>query len=135
MRARLLALAIIAAAPAAAGAGGGRHAVRYLMGTWCDLTLLGDQRGDAAAEAAFQEIARLERILSVWDEDSEISRLNRNAGRGPQPVSLDLARVVREAEDLCASTGGAFDPSVGSLVHAWGFDTDSPRRPSARRAR
>jgi len=133
MRARLLALVIVGAAQAAA-ASGGRHAVRYLMGTWCDLTLLDDQPGEAA-EAAFQEIARLERILSTWDEESEISRLNRNAGRGPQPVSLDLARVVREAEDLCASTGGAFDPSVGSLVHAWGFDTDLPRRPSARRAR
>ena len=111
------------------------HAVRYLMGTWCDLVLLDPQPDEEAAEAAFQEIARLERVLSNWDAASEVSDLNAKAGRGQQAVSLDLATVVHEAEELCASSGGAFDPSVGPLLRAWGFDTESPSKPSPERAR
>lgn len=134
VRALLVVLAVAAAAHAVAAARG-LHAVRYLMGTWCDLILLDGRPDETTAEAAFQEIARLERILSNWDAASEISRLNANAGRGPQAVSVDLAAVVDDAEKLCASTDGAFDPSVGSLVHAWGFDTESPIHPSPTRAR
>lgn len=114
---------------------GGAHAVRYLMGTWCDLVVLDPQPDEGTAEVAFQEIARLERVLSNWDGTSELSGLNRAAGRGRQPVSRDLATVVHEAVQLCASTRGAFDPSVGPLVQAWGFDTESPSPPSAERAR
>ena len=114
--------------------GRGSHAVRYLMGTWCDLVTPEVEPDGGAAEAAFQEISRLERILSNWDAASEVSRLNAAAGHGPQPVSLDLATVVQEAEKLCASTGGAFDPSVGPLVQAWGFNTEFPSRPSLERA-
>lgn len=132
--ARMLAVTLaIAAGGQALVAARGLRAVRYLMGTWCDLVVLDNRPIEGASEAAFQEIARLERILSNWDAASEVSRLNEMAGRGPQPVSLDLATVVRDADELCALTGGAFDPSVGSLVHAWGFDTESPSTPSRER--
>jgi thiamine biosynthesis lipoprotein len=100
------------------------------MGTWCDLRVLAGEPDDSAAEAAFREISRLEHILSNWDPTSEISLVNATAGRERRPVSRDLADVVRAAADLCAVTGGAFDPTVGSLVHAWGFDTESPAVPS-----
>jgi FAD:protein FMN transferase len=125
-----LAVAVVAASLTVASARG-VHAVRYVMGTWCDLVLLDSRPDDHAAEAAFQEIARLERILSNWDETSEVSRLNAKAGQGPLTVSADLAAVVQEAEELCAKTDGAFDASVGSIVHAWGFDSESPMKPSS----
>lgn len=129
---RALVACVFATLAVAAGRGApaGSHAVRYLMGTWCDLSGAADA---GAAEAAFQEIARLERILSNWDATSEVSSLNADAGRGPRRVSRDLAAVVGEAADLCVASGGAFDPTVGSLVHAWGFDTESPAPPSRER--
>jgi len=105
------------------------------MGAWCDLSLLDGAPDDGAAEAAFRKISRLEHILSNWDPTSEISLVNASAGREPQPVSRDLAEVVREAIELCALTDGAFDPTAGSLVHAWGFDTESPSAPSPERQR
>jgi thiamine biosynthesis lipoprotein len=114
---------------------GASHAVRYLMGTWCDLTVLDGRAHEEAAEAAFQEIARLERVLSSWDAESELSQLNAKAGRGAQPVSADLATVAAEAQELCETTGGAFDASVAPLVEAWGFFTESPSKPSPARAR
>lgn len=106
------------------------HAVRYLMGTWCDLIIF-DPRPDAGlAQAAFREIARLEQVLSSWDPGSEVSRVNATAGRGPQPVSVDLARVAEESAAFCTTTGGAFDPSVAPLLQAWGFYTESPGTPA-----
>jgi thiamine biosynthesis lipoprotein len=107
------------------------HGVRYLMGTLCDLTLFDapPEQAPAAAEAAFQEIARLERVMSTWDPESELSRVNRAAGTDAQTISRDLAGVTSAALDACRESGGAFDPTVGPLLHLWRFDTDQPTRP------
>src|SRR6478609_5385651 len=95
--------------------GAGVHAVRYLMGTWCDLVIFDPQpRGDVT-ESVFQEIVRLEHVLSSWDSSSELSQLNAHAGHGPQTVSDDLANVVEESQSMCGMTGGAFDASVAPL--------------------
>jgi thiamine biosynthesis lipoprotein len=127
-RALAIVLATLAAAQASAS-GQGLHAVRYIMGTWCDLIIFDPHPDAAVAESAFREIARLEDVLSSWDPASEVSRLNASAGRGPQPVSADLATVAEESAALCATTGGAFDPSVAPLLRAWGFYTESPGMP------
>jgi thiamine biosynthesis lipoprotein len=109
--------------------GAGVHAVRYLMGTWCDLVIFDPQpRGDVT-ESVFQEIVRLEHVLSSWDSSSELSQLNAHAGHGPQTVSDDLANVVEESQSMCGMTGGAFDASVAPLLRAWGFLSDSPDTP------
>src|SRR5262249_16596191 len=47
--------------------GAGVHAVRYLMGTWCDLVIFDPQPRRDVAESVFQEMARLEHVLSSWD--------------------------------------------------------------------
>ena len=91
---------------------------RILMGTVVEITLKEDN--PRAAEAAFEEIARLEGLLSSYRKDSELSRINRAA---PQPVKVspEVFNVVVIALKLCALTGGAFDPTVGPLVELWGF--------------
>ena len=127
-RALVIVLAVVAAAPA--WATGGVHAVRYIMGTWCDLIIFDEHPDADVAESAFREIARLEDVLSSWDPVSEVSRLNASAGSGPQPVSVDLARVAAESAAMCATSGGAFDTSVGPLLRAWGFYTESPGVPA-----
>ncbi|MHA1113905.1 MAG: FAD:protein FMN transferase, partial [Alphaproteobacteria bacterium] len=70
----------------------------------------------ACAEAAarcLDETARLERIFSLYDPDSELSRLNRD-GR-LVAASHDLRRVFAVAKRLGALSGGAFDPTVQPL--------------------
>ncbi len=68
------------------------------------------------------EIARLERIFSLYRADSEISRLNA-AGRLTRP-SPELRKIVEESQRLGALSGGAFDISVQPLwrlyeAHFW----------------
>jgi FAD:protein FMN transferase len=133
MRGTIRALAIVLATVVASPAWAldrGLHAVRYVMGTWCDLVIFDPDPAPDVVQSAFREIARLDDVLSSWNPESEVSRLNASAGRGPQPVSVDLANVAEESEALCTSTGGAFDPSVAPLLRAWGFYTESPGLPA-----
>jgi len=126
-------LAIVLAALATAPAwtlGNGEHTVRYLMGTWCDLVIFDPPPDPGIAESAFREIARLEDVLSSWDPQSEVSQLNARSGQGPQAVSEDLAAVTAESAAMCATTKGAFDPTVGPLLRAWGFYSDTPAPPT-----
>ena len=93
---------------------------RLLMGTICSVTAYPrDSRTASAVEAALETIDGLEATLSTYREDSALSRLNRDAHRLPVPVSADLADFVRAALRISEATGGAFDPTVGSLVQAW----------------
>ena len=77
-------------------------------------------RADAAAAAAFKRIEQLNGIMSDYDEDSELSRLSRTSGQGKEiPVSDDLWRVLKRAQDLAGRSGGAFDVTVGPCVNLW----------------
>ncbi len=73
------------------------------------------------AEAIEARLSAVNRLMSTWDPDSELSRFNRSTSTGPfavSPQTLEVFRIAREVSDL---TGGAFDVTVGPLVAAWGF--------------
>lgn len=73
-----------------------------------------------AFEAAFARIAALDRILSDYDPQSELSRLSRTAGSGRKtPLSGDLWNVLARAQALARQTDGAFDVTVGPYVRLW----------------
>ena len=88
--------------------------------------------GDAAIVAGFAEVARLERILSDYDPESELSRLSAAAPTSaPKPVSDDLWRVLERAVAIRDATDGAFDPTVGPLTSLWRQARRSGRLPLA----
>ena len=87
------------------------------------------ERGETAIAAAFAEVARLERILSDYDPESELSRLSAaspTVGR----VGDDLWRVLELAVRLRDATDAAFDPTVGPLTTLWRQARRSGRMPS-----
>ncbi len=83
----------------------------------------------AAAEEALEEVARVEGWLSPYRAGSDLARLNRDAVRGPVRVDSRLYRFLERARELSSATGGAFDPTVGPLVRAWGFNGGVPVEP------
>ncbi len=94
---------------------------RSLMGTYISITVVETERNRAeqAIDKAFSEIRRLEHILSIWQEDTEISLLNRTAQRVPVQVSEEIRRLTETSLEVAARTDGAFDPTIGPLVALW----------------
>lgn len=108
---------------------------RRLMGVAWQVTLHGPPaEAAAAAAAALDEVARLERILSDYDPESELSRLSAAAPTGrPVPLSPPLAEVLSRAVAIRDASDGAFDPTVGPLTALWRQARRSGRLPSAER--
>lgn len=77
-----------------------------------------------AFEHVFREFDRLESLLSVWKDGSDVVRMNKNAGAMPVPVSQDTINVLREAAEGSALTRGKFDITFGALSDIWRFDHD-----------
>jgi len=131
---------------------------RPAMGTEFRIVLLASdpERARSAAEAAFARIHALERCLSDYDPESELSRLSAASGEAPsggavpagagsvdegwQPVSADLWAVLARATELAQESEGAFDVTVGPLTRLWrrarrrGELPDPVRLAEARRA-
>jgi thiamine biosynthesis lipoprotein len=107
-------------------------ATRRIMGApWKIVAHAADATaGEAAIAAAFAEIERLEKVLSDYDPDSELSRLSAAAPTAsPVAVSDDLWRVLATAESLREASGGAFDIAVGPLTTLWRQSRRSGRLP------
>ncbi len=83
-----------------------------------------------AAMAALDEIDRLEEQLTVYQEESEVSQLNRQAFHQPVTVESDLFQLIASADRIYQETEGAFDISTGALTKAWGFYRRCGRVPS-----
>jgi len=94
------------------------------MGTVCRITLAGSfpKSSVAALRSEVESVlAEVNRSMSVWDPDSDISRFNRLRSPEPFPLSPEFARVMQRALHYSAATEGAFDPTVKPLVDYWGF--------------
>lgn len=92
---------------------------RYLMGTACTLSVPASVDVDAAAEAAFAEIARIERLVSTWRGDSEISRINDAPTGRSTAVSMEVLELLDRSTLLSRETEGAFSPLAGRLIAMW----------------
>ena len=95
----------------------------YTMGSVLHATVYAESRshGIQALSLVFEEFRRLEKLLSVFDDASEISAVNRAAGLGAVNVSQETFDVVRSAVDYERATGGMFSPMVEPLMRVWGF--------------
>jgi thiamine biosynthesis lipoprotein len=82
------------------------------------------------AISALAEIDAIESRLSIYRPNSDVSRLNQNAGMGPVKISPDTAEVLGRAVELSRLTCGAFDVTAGPLVEAWGFSKRQGQKPS-----
>jgi len=89
----------------------------FAMDTLMSVTCYGE-RCEEAAEAAETEVQRLDDLLSVGKDTSEVRRLNADGGGR---LSEDADILIRMSLKLYESTGGAFDITVLPLMELWGF--------------
>jgi thiamine biosynthesis lipoprotein len=101
-----------------------RAAVR--MGSELRLTAwtADEQTARTAFAAVFADFERLDALMSVWRDGSDIVRLNDAAGEHPVAVSHEVLEVLRVARQVSEWTGGKFDITFGALSGLWKFDHD-----------
>jgi len=96
--------------------------VRPQMGTTFRIILYADSeaKAQAAANAGFNRIEELNKILSDYDPESELSRLSASAGSGKAiKLSPDLWYILHKSLLISKKTNGAFDVTIGPVVQLW----------------
>lgn len=101
------------------------------MGTMVEITAVAPNEilAQAALTAGFQEIKRLEALLSTWIETSELSKVNAAAGQEPVSVSEETFALLRKALEVADYTAGGFNIAIGPAVRLWNIP-EAPRIPS-----
>ena len=92
------------------------------MGTKFSLLIDGHniQLANHAAQSAFKEAHRLDKILSDYNSDSELSILSQSSGSPDSfPASDDLFYLLARSQELAHETEGAFDITIGPLSRLW----------------
>lgn len=94
---------------------------RVVMGTFSRVVAIAEseQAAISSVEAAFSEQREVDSVMSDYRADSELSRVNQQAYGTPIRVSDATFEVVRRAVYFSELSGGAFDVTVGPLVHLW----------------
>lgn len=105
---------------------------RAMMGTVISITAVGVPEAKAmpAMDAALDEMERLERLLSEWRPDSEISRINAAAGKSAVEVSEDTLAVLKAGIDIARWSEGAFDVTWAALRGLYLFQPGQERVPT-----
>jgi thiamine biosynthesis lipoprotein len=81
-------------------------------------------------DEAFDEVDRIDRLMSHYKANSPLSRINREAAQHPVAVEAELFDFIADAMRYHHDSGGAFDITVGPLMKAWGFFQDEGRVPT-----
>ena len=94
---------------------------RLIMGTFARVVAVASDSGTAeeCIEAAFGRLENIELLCSVYREDSQISRINRDAFKAAVKVSEPTFEVLQNADQFSRLSSGAFDITVGPLVNLW----------------
>lgn len=79
---------------------------------------------------ALDDLGRLEQLLSIYVQESQVSEINRQAGTRAVVVDPDVLNVISRAKLISEFTAGAFDVTAGPLVRCWGFTNRRGRKPS-----
>jgi thiamine biosynthesis lipoprotein len=100
-----------------------------IMGTQVRVELWHEDHaaGSAAAEAVLEELRRIDRAMSPYREDSELSRVNREAAGHAVPISRELYDLLARSIEFSQLTDGAFDVTFASAGYL--YDYREGRRP------
>lgn len=96
---------------------------RLSMGSRAEIIVYGESRSQCieATNAAFAEFDRIERLMSVFDETSQLSWINQHAYENEVVVDPLILEVIEHAARLHALTEGAFDVTIEPLMRLYGF--------------
>ena len=106
--------------------------VQKLMGNRFEITVEAKTatETDFFLKKAVEEIARIEALLSTYQETSETNLINKNAGLKPVKVSDEVFSLIKRSKKISEITDGTFDITYGSIDQRfWNFDTEMTELP------
>ncbi len=101
-----------------------RHAA---MGTEYRITLyppskeMFEEEVTHLTDEAFAAIDSLEKKISTWIPESQISKVNEHAGEAPYKTSDEIINLLQTCKEYYRDSDGGFDVTVGPLLSLWGF--------------
>ena len=95
-----------------------------------DITVYGDKEAEKVLQKAINRIYEIENRMSVTISESDVSLINRNAGKRPVEVHDDTFFVIQKALDYGELTNGAFDISIYPLVKLWDINSRKKNIPT-----
>ncbi|NNJ93708.1 MAG: FAD:protein FMN transferase [Halobacteria archaeon] len=128
IRVLLFVSALLAISPAAAD---WHREEAAIMGTAVavELWTTDAAQGRALTRSVLDEMRRIDRLMSTYRPDSELSRVNMDAAGQPVRVSAELLALVKRALGYSVATGGAFDITYASAGQHYDYRTG--RKPDA----
>ncbi|MCF7974045.1 MAG: FAD:protein FMN transferase [Phycisphaerae bacterium] len=104
--------------------------VHMVMGTFSRIVVVAPNEASAQAgiQSALSAQTRIDLLMSYQREDSELARINAQAGDHPVVITPETMAVLQEARRISQITNGAFDISVAPLIDLWkqASDTNTP---------
>ena len=88
-------------------------------------------QGNEFIDAAIAEVSRIENLVSDWKPETQISKVNQNAGIQAVKVDDEIFQLVKRAIKVSKLTDGAFDISYASMDKIWKFDGSMKEMPTA----
>ena len=98
----------------------------YVFGTLVDISIYGEteEKSKTAADEIIRIFQALHNRLHAW-QPSEITCLNQAFAQGKTiAIQPDVAAMLTDATKLSVQSNGAFNPAIGGLISAWGFQKD-----------
>jgi thiamine biosynthesis lipoprotein ApbE len=105
--------------------------MRQMMGTWAEITVYSQdvEAANRAIESALDTMTTVGNLMSPYNQDSEISEINRQTGKKSVRVSPPTFFVVQSALYYSEISDGAFDITISPLIRSWGFFRKQGRIP------
>ena len=106
---------------------------KYIMGTVFEIAAYqrSSEQASVAIEKAFQEILRLDDLMSNYNPESALSHLNQSAHFHAEKVPPDLYNVIQQAMHFSKLSNGKFDITVAPVVNLWKAALSGESIPSA----
>ncbi len=94
---------------------------REVMGTLARVVAVTEHQwqGKRCIDVGFEQLYRIDAMMSDYKNDSELSKVNREAFTNPVKVSPELFEILQKSVKLSRLSNGAFDITVGPLVDLW----------------
>jgi thiamine biosynthesis lipoprotein len=105
---------------------------RQVMGTIAHIVAVAPntKTADLCVASAFNELVAVDKLMSDYDPDSQLSQVNQKASEQAVTVSDSLFEVLTFAIEYSKKTDGAFDITIGPVIDLWRQAGKDERKPT-----